>query len=39
MHSYGQYYNDGQKVLDAEGDQGEVWISGYPFALNFDKLK
>ena len=29
---FGDYYNKGQKVLDAEDGLGEVWISGYEFA-------
>lgn len=29
MFSFGTYYNSGQKVLEKEGDLGEVWISGY----------
>jgi hypothetical protein len=33
---FGQFYNKGQKVLPAEGDLGEVWISGYDFAHNID---
>ena len=28
----------GQKVLEREGDLGEVWISGYHFAQKIDEL-
>lgn len=31
---FGAYYNQGQKVIDREGDLGEIWISGYEFAHN-----
>jgi hypothetical protein len=34
MFSFGPYYSKGQKVLDREGELGEVWISGYDFAHN-----
>lgn len=31
-------YNDGQEVVPREGDLGAVWISGFDFAHNIDKL-
>lgn len=34
MWMFGEYYSSGQKVLDKDGDLGEVWISGYEFAHN-----
>jgi hypothetical protein len=33
------YYNEGQEVLPAENGQGSVWISGYDFAHNLNKLR
>lgn len=39
MFSFGTYYNSGQKVLEKEGDLGEVWISGYEFAHNISELQ
>lgn len=36
---FGEFYNKGQMVLKAEGGQGSVWISGYDFAHNIDRLK
>jgi protein-tyrosine phosphatase len=39
MFSFGAYYGKGQKVLDREGDLGEIWISGYDFAHNLAELK
>lgn len=32
-------YNDGQEVIPAEGGLGSIWISGYDFAHNLDKLR
>lgn len=29
----------GQKVLEREGDLGEIWISGYHFAQNIEELE
>lgn len=34
MWMFGEFYSSGQKVLDKEGELGEVWISGYEFAHN-----
>ena len=39
MFSFGKYYDSGQRVLEREGELGEVWISGYSFAHNLDELK
>lgn len=39
MFSFGTFYNQGQKVLDAEGGLGEVWISGYTFAHDLKELE
>lgn len=39
MFSFGTYYNSGQKVLEKEGDLGEIWISGYEFAHNISELQ
>ncbi len=36
---FGSYYNDGQQVIDREGDLGEIWISGFSFAHDIEKLK
>lgn len=36
---FGGFYNEGQKVLEAEDGLGEVWISGYDFAHNIEKLQ
>ena len=33
------YYNNGQEVLPAENGNGSVWISGYDFAHNLNKLR
>lgn len=35
----GIYKDYGQKVIDKEGDLGEVWISGKQFAHNFKELE
>ena len=35
---FGEFYNKGQKVLEAENGLGEVWISGYDFAHNIEEL-
>lgn len=35
---FGDFYNKGQKVLEAEDGLGEVWISGYDFAHNIEAL-
>lgn len=32
-------YNDGQEVIPREGGVGGIWISGYDFAHNIEKLK
>lgn len=29
MFMFNMEYSQGQKVLDKEGDLGQVWISGY----------
>lgn len=39
MFSFGTYYNQGQKVLEADGELGEVWISGYNFAHDLKALE
>lgn len=39
MFSFGSFYSTGQKVLDKEGELGEVWISGYDFAHNLKELE
>ncbi len=39
MFMFNMEYSQGQKVLDREGDLGEVWISGYEFAHNVEKLR
>lgn len=36
---FGPFYNKGQKVLEAEGGLGEVWISGFDFAHNLQELE
>ena len=36
---YGSYYNEGQKVIDRQGELGELWISGFSFAHDIQKLK
>lgn len=36
MWMFGEFYSSGQKVLDKEGNLGEVWISGYEFAHNIE---
>lgn len=36
---FGDFYNKGQKVLQAEEGLGEVWISGYDFAHNIKQLQ
>ena len=38
MFGFGGYYNLGQKVLDRDGELGEVWISGYTFAHDVKEL-
>lgn len=39
MFSFGSYYNSGQKVLESDGQLGEVWISGYNFAHDLKELE
>jgi protein-tyrosine phosphatase len=39
MFAFGSYYNHGQKVLESDGELGEVWISGYNFAHNLQELE
>ena len=39
MFSFGGYYNQGQRVLEKEGDLNEVWISGYNFAHDVKELQ
>ena len=39
MFSFGTYYNQGQKVLEADEELGEVWISGYNFAHDLKALE
>ena len=29
---FGSFYNEGQRVIEKEGDLGEIWISGFSFA-------
>ena len=35
----GEEYNDGQLVIPAEGGLGSIWISGFDFAHNINKLQ
>ena len=39
MQYCGGYYNEGQEVIPREGNIGSIWISGYDFAHDIDKLK
>lgn len=39
MYRGGPEYCDGQLVIPQEGNLGSVWISGFDFACNLQKLK